>query len=174
MILTCAALSFKLGLDHLYTHLKLNDFHQRIITTFRHLLHVSVRMDRGGNDTRAPERKEATDRRLRKPFAGWTPAELNKQVDQFIKDSGLKEYDKQLFKKGALLAQSRTAFNAERADGLRLDDKELAALRLENSDSPFDRFRQPRRLYALVVCCSLGAAVQGWYVVSHANSRIKG
>jgi hypothetical protein len=150
----------------LSTHLKQNDIHRRIIAKILHLLHVFIDMDSGEQGTHVPERKEATDRQLRKPFAGWTSAKLDKQVDEFIEKSGLRgTYDKQLFRKGALLAQSRTAFSAERADGLRLENEERTALGLENSDNPLDRFKQPRRLYALVVLCSLGAAVQGWYVI---------
>jgi hypothetical protein len=153
-------------------HLKQNDIHRRIIAKILRLFHVFVEMDPGEHETCVPERKVTTDRQLRKPFAGWTSAELYDQVDGFIEKSGLKgTYDKQLFRKGALLAQSRTAFSAERADGLRLENEERTALGLENSANPLDRFKQPRRLYALVVLCSLGAAVQGWYIILQCYSR---
>ncbi|KAF1927013.1 uncharacterized protein M421DRAFT_102106 [Didymella exigua CBS 183.55] len=102
-----------------------------------------------------------TDRRLRRPFAGWTPNRLDEHVTDFIKRSGLKEHNV-LFKKGALLAQSKTALDKEETGDLALQPKERRALRLEHSSRFLDRFHQPRRLYALVVCCSLGAAVQGW------------
>lgn len=102
-----------------------------------------------------------TDRRLRKPFAGWTPNQLAEHVANFIGRSGLEEHDK-LFMKGALLAQSKNAFDKERTDKLELEVNEQRAIDLEHSDRFFDRFKQPRRLYALVICCSLGAAVQGW------------
>lgn len=104
-----------------------------------------------------------TDRRLRRPFAGWTPDRLEDHVTDFIERSGLKEHNR-LFKKGALLAQSKTALDEERSGDLALEPNERRALDLEHSNRFLDRFRQPRRLYALVICCSLGAAVQGWYV----------
>jgi hypothetical protein len=45
-----------------------------------------------------------------------------------------------------------------------LSPEEFEALRKELSDNRWDRFKQPKKLYFLVACCSLGAAVQGWYV----------
>jgi hypothetical protein len=84
-------------------------------------------------------------------------------VAGFIQRSGLEEHER-LFLKGALLAQSKSAFDEERKDNLELDINERRALHLEHSTRFLDRFKQPRRLYALVVCCSLGAAVQGWHV----------
>lgn len=106
-----------------------------------------------------------TDRRLRRPFAGWTQDQLTEHVAGFIERSGLEEHDR-LFLKGALLAQSKSAFDGERKDNLELEINERRALDLEHSTRFLDRFKQPRRLYALVVCCSLGAAVQGWQVTS--------
>jgi hypothetical protein len=102
-----------------------------------------------------------TDRLLRKPFAGWTSAQLTKHVTKFIERSHLQEYN-ELFQKGALLAQSKNAFDTERRDGLKLNLEERTALNLEHSNRLWDRFKQPRKLYSLVICCSLGAAVQGW------------
>ena len=63
------------------------------------------------------------------------------------------------FRKGAFLAQDRHAFDKERDDGLSLKKHEIDALRLEDPHTG-NKWDQPFILYALVVCCSLGAAVQ--------------
>lgn len=106
------------------------------------------------------------DRLLAQPFSGLDLAQMNKSVDEFIEVSGLHDYEKYI-RKGAFLAQSKAAFDPkrQRRDGLTLSDEEQRFLALENSDRRIDKFKQPWRLYALVGICSLGAAVQGWYVV---------
>ena len=71
--------------------------------------------------------------------------------------------------KGAFLAQDPKAFDKEREDGRTLDPKELEALERESSS----KWNQPFILYALVACCSLGAAVQGWDEVRIHISRCK-
>jgi hypothetical protein len=89
-----------------------------------------------------------------------------RHAETFIQRSGLRDYREHL-RKGASLAQSRKLFdNGDSGHGgMTLDDKEREALRKEYSDNRWDRFDQPKRLYFLVACCSLGAAVQGWYVL---------
>lgn len=103
------------------------------------------------------------DRHLHKPFAGWSKDRLMTHVAGFIQKSGLEDYEPH-FVRGALLAQRKTAFDATRKDGLTLDDRTRKAIDLENSKRRIDLFKQPAKLYALVACCSLGAAVQGWFV----------
>lgn len=83
---------------------------------------------------------------------------MTSSVDKFIEISGLEDYDKYI-RRGAFLAQSKTAY-----DRLTLNDEERRYLQLESSPRRIDKFKQPWRLYALVGICSLGAAVQGWYV----------
>ena len=63
-----------------------------------------------------------------------------------------------IIRKGAYLAQDELAFEREREDGLELKVEERKALHQEEHDI----WNQPFILYALVGCCSLGAAVQGW------------
>lgn len=119
-------------------------------------------MSRTGNEALRPSTPEHADRRLRKPFAGLEPHKLRKDVKEFVTKSGLGDFERH-FINGAFLAQDNAAFKEERPDGLTLDDDDKAYLDMEHSDSLLDRFRQPRKLYMLVICCSLGAAVQGWY-----------
>ncbi|KAF2797483.1 hypothetical protein K505DRAFT_235427 [Melanomma pulvis-pyrius CBS 109.77] len=103
------------------------------------------------------------DRRLAQPFSGWTHEQMTESIDNFIQESELDDYAHYI-RRGAFLAQSKAAFpvGRERRDGLELKDSERNFLDLENSPRRIDQFKQPWRLYALVGCCSLGAAVQGW------------
>ncbi|KAF2014555.1 hypothetical protein BU24DRAFT_371260 [Aaosphaeria arxii CBS 175.79] len=96
------------------------------------------------------------DRRLAQPFVGWTPERMNNSVDVFLKESELEDYADYI-RRGAFLAQSNSARNK-----ISLKESEARYLDLENSTNRIDKFKQPWRLYALVGCCSLGAAVQGW------------
>lgn len=107
--------------------------------------------------------KNQPDRRLAQPFSGWNHERMTKAIDDFIAVSGLSDYDHYI-RRGAFLAQSKTAFQRgrRRQDRLTLSDEERTYLDLENSPRRMDKFRQPWRLYALVGICSLGAAVQGW------------
>lgn len=113
--------------------------------------------------TEGTYQSDQPDRRLAQPFSGWPHAKMTASVDKFIEDSGLEDYD-QYIRRGAFLAQSKSAFARTRNDGLALKDSEREFLRLEDSPRRIDMFKQPWRLYALVGMCSLGAAVQGWYV----------
>lgn len=105
--------------------------------------------------------RDQPDRRLAQPFSGWNHERMTKAIDEFIAVSGLEDYDKYI-RRGAFLAQSKTAFQRQRRDGLTLQDNEEYYLDVENSPRRMDKFNQPWRLYALVGICSLGAAVQGW------------
>jgi hypothetical protein len=62
-----------------------------------------------------------------------------------------------LLRKGALIAQSATSY--EDIDGDEsLTETEIQALR----DEVLRKWQQPWSLYATIVICSVGAAVQGW------------
>lgn len=106
-----------------------------------------------------------TDRRLVNPFTTWSHDQLLGHAEAFIQRSGLSDYGV-YFRKGASLAQSTILFDNGQAGygGMTLSRKEREALRKEYSNNRWDRFNQPKKLYFLVACCSLGAAVQGWYV----------
>jgi hypothetical protein len=131
---------------------------------FASLLKNMTSMQRNGSEKGKPPAPEP-DRRLAQPFSGWTHEQMTAAIDKFIKNSKLEDYERYI-RRGAFLAQSKAAFpeRCERSDGLRLDDSERQYLDIENSSRRIDKFNQPWRLYALVGCCSLGAAVQGWYV----------
>lgn len=99
--------------------------------------------------------------RLVNPFIGKRPEEMFKLVDDFLNETEVEDiyYDK--FRKGAFLAQDPDALRGIRHDlGLELDRDEQEALRREKEN----KWNQKWTMYALVGCCSLGAAVQGWYV----------
>lgn len=118
-------------------------------------------MDRSAANTNRIRVEDQPDRLLYKPFAGLSQQDLMTQVEDFLEKSQLTDY-KEHFVRGALLAQSNMAFDGMREDGLKLDPKTRVALDLEFSPRRIDRFKQPVKLYLLVACCSLGAAVQGW------------
>lgn len=105
------------------------------------------------------------DRRLAQPFSGWTLEQMNDSIEEFIDHSELHDWAHYI-RRGAFLAQSKDAFprDQERLDGLKLKEFERRYLDLDYSERRIDMFNQPWRLYALVGVCSLGAAVQGWYV----------
>lgn len=125
------------------------------------------RHDNEARDTGKPivQDAERPDRRLAQPFSGWTHEQMTASIETFIEESELQDWSDYI-RRGAFLAQSKAAFapGRERRDGLTLKDSERAYIDLENSPRRIDKFKQPWRLYALVGCCSLGAAVQGWYV----------
>ena len=68
--------------------------------------------------------------------------------------------------RAAFLAQDPTAYGAsfdkQSRDGKYLNSPERAALCTESSTHWKKKWQQPMTLYALVACCSLGAATQGW------------
>lgn len=102
------------------------------------------------------------DRKLAQPFSGWTHKQMTESIEAFLLESALDDYVDYI-RRGAFLAQSKVAFPSDRVrdDGLSLKPVERQYLDLEYSTRRIDRFKQPWRLYALVGCCSLGAAVQG-------------
>lgn len=94
------------------------------------------------------------------PFAGWTHAELNLEVKIFIEETRLHD-DEDYLRRGAKLAQDKDAFSRPQYEReYRAEEKDY--LRLESCGQGKDRFRQTWTLYALVIVCSIGAAVQGW------------
>ncbi len=121
-------------------------------------------MDRSENHIDQIRAEHQPDRLLYKPFAGLSQQDLMFKVESFLEKSQLTDY-KEHFIRGALLAQSNTAFDSARDDGLTLDPRTRIALNQEFSSRRIDRFKQPMKLYLLVACCSLGAAVQGWCVL---------
>ena len=99
--------------------------------------------------------------RLVNPFRGMRREEMDKKIITFMKMTEIDERDLDLIRKGAFLAQDPQAFDYPRDDGLRLTEKEGKAIEQEDPKTG-NKWNQPWIMYALVGCCSLGAAVQGW------------
>ncbi|KAL8691650.1 MAG: hypothetical protein Q9218_003171 [Villophora microphyllina] len=95
------------------------------------------------------------------PFVGKTHNEMNDLIDAFMEKTKIDEIYSEYVRKGAFLAQDSEAFDDDREDGLQLKQEERAAMILEDPKRG-SKWNQPWILYALVGCCSLGAAVQGW------------
>lgn len=95
------------------------------------------------------------------PFGGKSHQEMNDMIDAFMERTKIDEIYSEHIRKGAFLAQDNEAFQVVREDGLQLKQEERAALLLEDPRTG-NKWNQPWILYALVGCCSLGAAVQGW------------
>jgi len=91
--------------------------------------------------------------KIRNPLAGIPRATLMKQVEMFATEQGLTDITP-LLQKGALVAQDPARFEHL----TELDEQERDVLREERTH----KWRQPFALYATIVTCSIGAAVQGW------------
>jgi hypothetical protein len=113
-------------------------------------------------DTMVPD-NESLDAILLNPFRGKRPAEMNELIREFLERTQLHDIYHGFIRKGAFLAQDRHAFDERRRrdDDLSLDQEEIDALRREDPATG-NKWDQPWRLYALVACCSIGAATQGW------------
>ncbi|KAL8804221.1 MAG: hypothetical protein Q9182_002675 [Xanthomendoza sp. 2 TL-2023] len=104
--------------------------------------------------------------KLVNPFVGKTHGEMDDLIDRFMEKTKIDEIYAEHIRKGAYLAQDNEAFEDLREDGLRLKPEERDALIMEDPKRG-NKWNQPWILYALVGCCSLGAAVQGWDEVSN-------
>lgn len=96
------------------------------------------------------------------PLHNKTPAEMNALVTAFLQLTNLDEDWHTYIRRGAFLAQDPSAyglaFDERRQDGYALRPSEIRALRMESSKVWRDKWDQPMILFALVACCSLGAA----------------
>ena len=97
------------------------------------------------------------DAQIHAPFDRMTEAELKSEVNRFLTETTLGIY-RVFFVKGAFIAQNDQAFEGTRDDGLSLTDEERQSVRRETTS----QWRQPRRLWQLVILCAVGAATQGW------------
>ncbi|TFK17255.1 sugar transporter [Coprinopsis marcescibilis] len=91
--------------------------------------------------------------RIHNPLHGIPRDTLLKGVEEFAKEYGLED-KVDLFKKGALLAQSPGEL--ETIPGITEEEKEH--IRRETTH----RWSQSKSLYLTIIICSLAAAVQGW------------
>lgn len=106
---------------------------------------------------------ENINAKLENPLGGLPRAQLLRDAEAFAKKHGLGEHVDE-FRKGALVAQDPLAF--EKLDIL--TEEEKTQLRREITH----KWNQPKTLYALVVMCSVAAAVQGVRTVNFIFSSI--
>lgn len=106
---------------------------------------------------------ENINAKLENPLEGIPRAQLLRDAEAFAKKHGLGEHIDE-FRKGALVAQDPLAF--EKLDIL--TEEEKTQLRREITH----KWSQPKTLYALVVMCSVAAAVQGVRTVNFIFSSI--
>ncbi|KAL8756627.1 MAG: hypothetical protein Q9199_002814 [Rusavskia elegans] len=99
--------------------------------------------------------------KLVNPFVGKTHEEMDDLITRFMEKTRIDGIYDEHIRKGAYLAQDQSAFDDLREDALTLKPEERSALRMEDPKTG-NKWNQPWILYALVGCCSLGAAVQGW------------
>lgn len=90
---------------------------------------------------------------IRNPLAGIPRERLLRNVEQFALEKGLGEHT-DLLKRGALLAQD--PINHATMSDLSADEKQ--AIAYENAH----KWSHPMTLYLTIICCSIGAATQGW------------
>ncbi|KAL8681843.1 MAG: hypothetical protein Q9186_002075 [Xanthomendoza sp. 1 TL-2023] len=99
--------------------------------------------------------------KLVNPFVGKTHGEMDDLIHRFMEKTKIESIYEEHIRKGAYLAQDNAAFEDVREDGLQLKPDERDALIMEDPKRG-NKWNQPWIMYALVGCCSLGAAVQGW------------
>jgi len=90
--------------------------------------------------------------KLANPLSGKSDDQLMRDGESFARKHGMEELVEE-FRKGAVLARDPTAF--ESLPMLSQEDKDNLRREIEH------KWEQPLRLYLLVICCSVAAAVQG-------------
>lgn len=94
--------------------------------------------------------------RIQNPLAGIPDLLLLHEVDDFAHEKGLTDI-LPLLRKGALVARDPSNYEDISGDET-LTEEEVDALR----DEVLHKWRQPISLYFTIICCSIGAAIQGW------------
>ena len=92
------------------------------------------------------------------PFQGLTHDQMVSKIHDFVNITHIEAVWRDYIWKGAFLAQDPKAFDQKRPDHRTLDEDEMDEIEIEHRN----KWDQPFILYAVVACCSLGAAVQGW------------
>jgi len=70
--------------------------------------------------------------RLINPFIGKRQEEMNDLIDSFMRITGIEDFNTEVIRKGAFLAQDPQAFSHPRTDDLALKPDEVETLRLED------------------------------------------
>ena len=112
--------------------------------------------DADGNTVNLETRK--LNQKLANPLAGRSREQLMAEGETFANKFGMEDLTEE-FQKGAVLAQDPSAF--ESLSILSKEDKDSLRMEVEH------KWSQPLRLYLLVICCSVAAAVQGVSISSH-------
>ncbi|KAK6845080.1 hypothetical protein PG995_015190 [Apiospora arundinis] len=108
-------------------------------------------------DEEQRKRLEASAK-LENPLRGLSTAELARRGEEFCARHGLTDADDvRAFQLGAVIAGNMNQYDAEMPGGLRLTDREREVLDREITH----KWSQPTMLYAVIIICSLCAAVQG-------------
>ncbi|PUU80277.1 and other transporter-domain-containing protein [Tuber borchii] len=94
------------------------------------------------------------------PLAGLQRAELQELGRKFVVDKELGTKYEGLFQRAAMLAQDPLSFREPNSEFQ--TNRGLGAERDALERELTHKWDQPKRLYALVITCSLGAVVQGW------------
>ena len=121
-----------------------------------------------GDEEKATEqhREYVVNRSWINPLHNKSHAEMHALTSRFLHISGLDEDWHPHIRRACPLAQDAkaygAAFNETGWNSVKLRPFEVKALRVEASTRWQDKLDQPFILFALVACCSLGAAVQGW------------
>ena len=103
-------------------------------------------------DSASPEL--SAEVRLRNPLLGYSPAQIEARVQDFVSNKGLEEYH-ELFLKGAFCAQAQSTGHYDKVPYLTSEDHEVLA------KEKTKKWHQPFILYWLAICCSAAAAIQG-------------
>lgn len=125
---------------------------------------------------RATSSHDDGERLVARPFEGLNAYEMHQKIEDFVKETGIDRNDFPNLQRGAFLAASPSSYCLRRpSDEHALDDndyvlvneKEREALGLERTEIKWSTFftrlrAYPLTVYMVIVCCSLGAIVQGF------------
>ncbi|KAL8900896.1 MAG: hypothetical protein Q9192_000841 [Flavoplaca navasiana] len=110
--------------------------------------------------------------KLVNPFVGLAHEEMDDLISHFMEKTSIDEIYAEHIRKGAYLAQDRSAFDDLRDDALTLKPEERSALRMEDPKTG-NKWNQPWILMTSVAmrCAWLTADPEGWDEVRDALSR---
>lgn len=97
------------------------------------------------------------------PLAHLTKQQLLEQADAFCDEKGLEEH-RDLIRRGALVAQSPASYQV--MEELSQEEKDAITYELTH------KWSHPWALYFTIMTCSIGAAVQGWWVKGERERRL--
>lgn len=127
------------------------------------------------------------ERLVARPFEGLDADQMTERAKDFIRETGIKPNEFPNLRRGAILAGSPTSYrlrgssdentdllfegnqfsDIDKEGYVLVNEKEAAALELEQTGIQWHTFYQrlkayPPTVYLVIICCSLGAIVQGF------------